>query len=223
MSDGRLDDALRALAGQAERNGRLPDAADLHERGRARRRRRRAATTALVVLLAGGVAAAQVGGRPRTGPSASGTPSPPTDPLLSGTREVAVERGPGSAVSLDGGSLAEVDDDSGRQLFVLTPLGGGEYLIKAFGGNVGHPASDEPACWQVHREAGRPATVQGAVCDPEDPDQRFVVTPQTPGTYAIGTASAYLRKSAAGLILDAPLRDTFRLTDRGPARKPAGG
>lgn len=130
----------------------------------------------------------------------------------------------GSALSLDGGSLTEVDDHSGRQLFVLTPLGGNDYLIKAFGTNDGHPANDEPACWQVYREPGRPSTVQGAVCDPDDPDQRFTVTPQIPQTYAISNASAYLRKSSGtDLVLDdAPRRDTFRFTDRGPTREPAG-
>lgn len=229
MPDSHLEDALRSLADQAERFGRLPGPTDLHERGHARRRRRRVATATLTVLLAAGAVVIQLGGRPQTLPTAPATPrttlSPTPDPVLAGEREVTIVRAGGSTLSLDGGVLTEVDDNSGRQLFVLTPLGGNDYLIKAFGRNNGHPASDEPACWRVYRETGQPSTVQGAVCATDDPEQRFTVTPQTPQTYAISNASAYLRRSPeAGLVLDdAPRRDTFRFTDLGPTREPAGG
>ncbi|MFC0097774.1 hypothetical protein ACFFKH_09555 [Micromonospora marina] len=229
MPDSRIEDALRSLAGQAERFGQLPELTEIHERSRARRRHRRVATATLAVLLATGAVVVQPGNRPRTLPTIPATPpttsSPTPDPVLAGEREVAIVRVTGSALSLDGGFLTEVDDDSGRQSFVPTPLGGGEYLIKAYGKRDGHPASDEPTCWRVYRETGQPLTVEGVVCDPDDPDQRFTITPQTPQTYAISNDSAYLRRSSgAGLVLDdAPQPDTFRFTDRGPTRKPAGG
>ena len=240
MPDHDLGEALRAVADQIERSGRLPGLTDIYERGRARRKHRRAATAALAVLLVGGFAATQAARTPHHSPAASqvsdnptapqigDTPrpslEPPADPLLSGRREVSIARTPGTAVSMDGGFLTEVDDDSGRQLFLLTPLGGGEYLIKAFGPNINHPASDEPACWQVYREPGQPLTVQGAVCDPANPDQKFKIKTPTPQTYAISNAAANLKRSpSGGLILDPSEPGTFRFTDRGPARKPAGG
>lgn len=227
MSDHDLGEALRAVADQVERSGRLPGLTDLYERGRARRKRRRAATAALAVLLITGLAVAQTENKPHTAPPvATPSPSPSSDPLLSGRREVSIARTPGTAVSLDGGFLTETEaaDDSGRRLFLLTPLGGGEYLIKAFGKNVNHPASDEPACWQVYREPAQPLTVQGAVCDPANPDQKFKIKTTSPQTYAISNADAYLKRSpTGGLILDKSEPGTFRFTDQGPARKPAGG
>jgi hypothetical protein len=126
------------------------------------------------------------------------------------------------------GWLTEVDDDSGRQLFVPTPLGRHQYLIKSYGKNDGHPANDEPACWQVYHEGSQPLTVQGAVCDATNPAQQFTITSQGKRVFAISNFSAYLQYSPnRGLILeelgDAPLLSTFRFTDNGPARTPAGG
>ncbi|MGC4806156.1 hypothetical protein [Micromonospora sp. DT233] len=150
--------------------------------------------------------------------------------VLSGTREVTIVRVQAfeSAVSLDGGWLTEVDDDSGRQLFVPTPLGGGKYLIKSYGRRDGHPANDEPACWQVYHEGSQPLTVEGAVCDASKPDQQFSIASVGRREYAISNHWAYLQYfPRTGLILeelgDAPLLSTFRLIDNGPARPPAGG
>lgn len=150
--------------------------------------------------------------------------------VLSGTREVTIVRVQAfeSGVSLDGGFLTEADDDSGRQLFVPTPLGDDKYLIKSYGRPNGHPANDEPACWQVYREDAQPLRVAGAVCDAADPDQQFTIAPQGQRAYAISHSSAYLQYfPRTGLILeelgDAPLLSTFRLVDNGPARPPAGG
>lgn len=149
---------------------------------------------------------------------------------LTGKREVTIVRVQAfeSVVSLDGGSLTEVDDDSGRQYFVPTPLGGDKYLMKSYGKRDGHPANDEPACWEVYHEGSQPLTVQGAVCDATNPDQRFTITSQGRRTYAISNNWAYLQYSPSrGLILeelgDAPLLSTFRFIDAGPARTPAGG
>ncbi|MET8370116.1 hypothetical protein ABZU42_10345 [Micromonospora profundi] len=158
------------------------------------------------------------------------TPAGSTDRVLSGTREVTIVRvqSPEGGIALDG-QLMEVDDDSGRQLFVPTPLGGDTYLIKAYGRADGHPANDEPACWQVDNPGNaRPLTIEGAVCDPDNPAQRFTITASGKGAYAISNRSAYLQHSPSrGIILeevgDAPLRSTFRLVDNGPARRPAGG
>jgi len=168
---------------------------------------------------------------PSTASTAStpSTPSTPNDRVLSGTREVTIVRVQASegGIALDG-QLMEVDDDSGRQLFVPTPLGGDTYLIKAYGRVNNHPANDEPACWQVDNPGNaRPLTVEGAVCDSKNPAQRFTITASGKGAYAISNRSAYLQHSPTrGIILeevgDAPLRSTFRFVDNGPARRPAG-
>ena len=151
--------------------------------------------------------------------------------VLSGKREVTIVRVQAfeSGVTLDNGELTETDDDSGRQLFVPTPLGGNKYLIKAYGPHDDHPASDEPACWQVNNpHSTQSLTVEGAVCDAGNPDQQFTITPNGKKAYAISNNSAFLQYfPTAGLILeelgDAPLLSTFRFVDNGPARTPAGG
>jgi hypothetical protein len=197
-----------------------------------------AGTTASASATASAVATATGPASPSVAPPAPGSPSvapPPapggsTDAVLSGKREVTIVRvqASESGVSLDG-RLVEADDDSGRQLFVPTPLGGDTYLIKAFGRANNHPAADEPSCWQVHNpRTSEPLTVEGAVCDQANPAQRFTITTKGKGTYAISNSSAYLQfSSSRGLILeelgDAPLLSTFRFVDNGPARRPAGG
>ncbi|MFJ8686226.1 hypothetical protein [Micromonospora wenchangensis] len=166
-------------------------------------------------------------------PGPTGTPSATTGAggVLSGKREVTIVRvqATESGVALDGGALVEVDDDSGRQLFVPTPVGGGKYLIKAYGRRDGHPANDDPACWQALNPGdGKPLTVEGTACDKRRPAQLFTIVGKGGGAYAISNDSAFLQFSPSrGLILeelgDAPLRSTFRLVDNGPARTPAGG
>jgi len=171
---------------------------------------------------------------PVTSPPSTRAPSAPagaTAPVLSGKREVTIVRvqASESGLSLDNGQLLEVDDDSGRQLFVPTPLGGGRYLIKAYGKPNSHPANDEPTCWQEHnRNTAQSLTVEGAVCDANNPRQRFTITAKGKGTYAISRDSAFLQYfPTSGLILeelgDAPLLSTFRFVDNGPTRRPAGG
>ncbi|EEP70354.1 hypothetical protein MCAG_00681 [Micromonospora sp. ATCC 39149] len=147
------------------------------------------------------------------------------DPVLSGKRRITIVR-VGSFESglslLDGGRLTEVDDDRGRQVFVPTPLGSGEYLIKAYyGGGTG-----KPVCWQAHNPGdSQPLFVRGAACRADDPAQRFVVAAVPAGgprEYLISNRWAYLRDSArSGLILeelgDAPPVSSFRFNDAGPA------
>lgn len=147
------------------------------------------------------------------------------DPVLSGKRRVTIVR-VGSFESglslLDGGRLAEVDDDRGRQVFVPTPLGAGEYLIKAYyGGGTG-----QPVCWQARNpNNGQPLYVAGATCRADDPAQRFAIAPAPGGgarEYLVSNRWAYLRDSArSGLILeelgDAPPVSSFRFNDTGPA------
>lgn len=169
-----------------------------------------------------------------TSPTSTTAPSAPvgaTDPVLSGKREVTISRvqASESGLSLDNGQLLEADDDSGRQLFVPTPLGGDKYLIKAYGTPNNHPASDEPTCWQDHdRNTAQSLTVEGVVCDANNPRQRFTITANGKGTYVISRDSAFLQYfPTSGLILeelgDAPLLSTSRFIDNGPARRPAGG
>ena len=145
--------------------------------------------------------------------------------VLSGKRQVTIVRVQAfeGALSMLNGQLTEVDDDSGRQLFVPTPVSRTQYVIKSYGRPTDHPASLEPTCWQVSRPAGSdPLTVEGAACDTENPRQRFTITALADKTYAIDNGSAFLQYSPTrGLILeelgDAPLLSTFRLVDNGPA------
>jgi hypothetical protein len=148
-----------------------------------------------------------------------------TDPILSGKREVTIVRVQAfeSGLSLtDDGRVAEVDDDSGRQLFVLAPLGGGSYLIR-----TAEQGSDgEPSCWQAKANGSDPLTVAGAACSAGDSLQKFRITRrgQSDGrpTYAIANGDAFLQYSNRhGLILeelgDGTLTTTFRFTDNGAA------
>ncbi|MCZ7422608.1 hypothetical protein O7605_24205 [Verrucosispora sp. WMMA2121] len=164
---------------------------------------------------------------PADGPGVATTPRPTAtaDPLLSGKRRVTIVRvgafESGLAL-LDGGRLAEVDDDRGRQVFVPTPVGSGQFLVKAYrSGGTG-----QPVCWQVRNPGdGRPLYVRGATCRADDPAQRFEITAVTDGgprEYLISNRWAYLRDSArSGLIMeelgDAPPASSFRFTDTGPA------
>jgi hypothetical protein len=149
----------------------------------------------------------------------------PTDPILSGKRQVTIVRVQAfeSGVTLaDDGRVTEADDDSGRQLFVLTPLGSGSYLIR-----TAKPGSDgKPSCWQEKANGSNSLTVVGAACSASDPAQKFTISPrgQSNGlpAYSIANRDAYLQYSGrSGLILeelgDAPLTTTFRLVDNGAA------
>jgi hypothetical protein len=181
-----------------------------------------------------GPAASTAPATPTMAPPSTRAPSAPagaTAAVLSGKREVTIVRqGSESRLSMDIGELVEVDDDSGRQLFVPTPLGANTFLIKAYGTPNNHPANDEPSCWQVYiPDSTDSLTVEGAVCDAANPGQRFTITAKGNGAYAISYESAFLQHSSSTgrLILeelgDAPLLSTFRFTDNGPARRPAGG
>ena len=133
-----------------------------------------------------------------------------------------------SVVSLgDDGRVGEADDDSGRQSFVLSPVDGGEYLIR-----TAPDGSDRGVlCWRATSNGTDPLTVTGAACSAADGRQRFTVTPLgrsgSRPTYAIANQGAYLQYSAKwSLILqeagDAALSTTFRLVDNGAAPTTAG-
>jgi hypothetical protein len=172
-------------------------------------------------------------------PSPTGSPTPaptggspaPTDlpPVLAGDRQVTIVRTAAfeSGLSLaDGGRLGEADDDSGRQLFVPSPIDGGKFLILSYFGAGGGPGEGEPVCWQLRNPGNsQPLHVEGAECDEQEPRQQFEIAAaegDAEDTYLISNSSAYLRSSArSGLILeelgDAPPADTFRFNDNGPA------
>jgi len=140
-------------------------------------------------------------------PTAPPAPAGAATPALSGTREVTIVRVQASegGLALDG-RLVEADDDSGRQLFVPTPLGRDTYLIKAYTRANNHPAADEASCWQVHDpRSTQSRTVEGAPCDPGNPAQRFTIIPNGTGTYAISTGSMYLWASPRN-VETSPLR-----------------
>ncbi|GGK94559.1 hypothetical protein [Mangrovihabitans endophyticus] len=182
---------------------------------------------AATVMCAGAMVAVGVAG-PATAATTTGsaakadTPTTAaTDPVLSGDRWVTIVRVQSfeSGVALpEDGFLREADDDSGRQLFVPKPLGGDEYLIKAY-----DDANDRPLCWQeYHPQTTASLRVEGASCNPRKPEQRFTITAVGDEEYAISNRSAYLQRASNGnLILeelgDAALDDTYRLVDNGPA------
>ncbi|MEV6695124.1 hypothetical protein AB0M35_26995 [Micromonospora sp. NPDC051196] len=171
------------------------------------------------------VAAVEVAAQPPAAAKPKPKPTASTDPVLSGKRRITIVRVGAfeSGLSLlDGGRLAEVDDDRGRQVFVPTPLGAGEFLIKAYyGGGTG-----KAICWQAHNPQNtQPLYVRGATCRANDPAQRFTIAPAEAGgprEYVISNRWAYLRDSArSGLILeelgDAAPFSSFRFNDTGPA------
>ncbi|BCB82972.1 hypothetical protein [Phytohabitans suffuscus] len=168
---------------------------------------------------------AATAGKPAAPPQATTRPTVNNPPVLSGKRMVTIVRSRAfeAGLSMDNGWLTEADDDSGRQRFVATPVGRGQYLIKSYGRFTDDPATREATCWQVyHPQSTEPLQVMGAPCDARDTQQRFTITTRPDGTYAISHSSAYLQHSARwGLILeelgDAPLLDTYRLTDIGTA------
>ncbi|WDZ83639.1 hypothetical protein [Micromonospora cathayae] len=191
--------------------------------------------TPSAATTAGTPSAAPSRSTPSAGTSSAGTPSATatarpdaTSPVLSGRRQVTIVRVDAfeSGLSLgDDGRLTEVDDDSGRQLFVPTPVNG-KYLIKAYRGSGGGPGAGEPVCWRVHNPGDtRPLSVDTATCRTDDPRQQFEIAPAATGgerAYVISNAGAFLRTSARnGLILeelgDAPPANSFRFTDNGPA------
>ncbi|GIJ79174.1 hypothetical protein SAMN05443287_102553 [Micromonospora phaseoli] len=173
-------------------------------------------------------------GTPVTSATTSATPTPTgsaaaTPAVLSGTRQVTITRVDGfeSGLSLTDDGLAEVDDDSGRQLFVPTPLDGPEYLIRSYRGAGGGPGTGEPVCWQVLNPGnGQSLVVEGAACKEGESRQQFTITAATADEgFLISNNSAYLRFSRdSGLILeelgDAAPTSSFRFNDNGPA--PAG-
>ncbi|MFE9191003.1 hypothetical protein ACFYL6_15445 [Micromonospora sp. NPDC007208] len=174
-------------------------------------------------------------GTPTPSGAVTGAPSPTAgapatssaaaaDPLLSGKREVTITRVQGSGKALElSGRLEEGGDTGGRVLFVPTPIGGDRYVIRAFGVKDGHPANDDPSCWQVNGLDIEPElTIESVVCDQDDPIQRFTIIAKGNGTYAIGSETRFLQHlSGNGLVLkelgNAPLNTTFRFTDKGPA------
>ena len=184
-------------------------------------------TPSAVAVEAPAAAAPVAGARPPGAGKGRPTPqpTPSIDAVLSGKRRVTIVRVgafEGGLSLLDGGRLAEVDGDEGRQVFVPTPLGAGEYLIKAYyGGGTG-----KPICWQSHNPQNtQPLYVRGATCRANDPAQRFVITAAEGGgarEYVISNRWAYLRDSVrSGLILeelgDAAPFNSFRFNDTGPA------
>jgi hypothetical protein len=240
MPDDDLEDALRDLSGYAQRTSRIDAGADIIRRADRRRRRRYVTTTAVGAALIAGLGYAVItNGRfaaPAI-PSASTAPTPSAaapsrtpaaSPILKGERQIAIVRvqATESAVSLlDSGELAEVDDDSGKTLFVLSPLNNGTYLIRT--AELDKATNGSQACWQVHNpDNGGSLTVRKAACDPDDRHEQFTITAEGEDNgkpaYAISNSSAFLQHSpTAGLILeelgDASLTTTFAFPDNGAA------
>ncbi|MBQ1047644.1 hypothetical protein KBX50_03955 [Micromonospora sp. C51] len=174
------------------------------------------------------IAEATTGEVPMPTASVPASPVPTATPaVLSGTRQVTITRVDGFEAGLsltDDGRLAEVDDDSGRQLFVPTPLSGQNFLIRSYRGAGGGPGTGEPVCWQVRNPGGsRPLVVEGAACREDEPRQQFTISAADADEgFLISNNSAYLRTSReSGLILeelgDAPPTSSFRFNDNGPA------
>ncbi|WFE47906.1 hypothetical protein [Verrucosispora sp. WMMD1129] len=174
------------------------------------------------------IAEATTGEVPAPTASVPASPVPTATPaVLSGTRQVTITRVDGFEAGLsltDDGRLAEVDDDSGRQLFVPTPLSGQNFLIRSYRGAGGGPGAGEPVCWRVRNPSGsQPLVVEGAACREDEPRQQFTISAADADEgFLISNNSAYLRTSReSGLILeelgDAPPASSFRFNDNGPA------
>ncbi|GIJ34609.1 hypothetical protein [Micromonospora sediminimaris] len=172
------------------------------------------------------IAEATTGEVPAPTASVSASPAPTATPaVLSGTRQVTITRVDGFEAGLsltDDGRLTEVDDDSGRQLFVPTPLSGQNFLIRSYRGASG--GTGEPVCWQVRNPGGsQPLVVEGAACREDEPRQQFTISAADADEgFLISNNSAYLRTSReSGLILeelgDGPPTSSFRFNDNGPA------
>ena len=231
-----FDDDLRALAGHAQRTGRLGPAAEIRHRADRRRRRRYAATAAagvaLVAALGAGIALARPApapGPPAASPSASAT-------VLSGDRQVSFavldlgQEVPGAVLAVDSDDRLQVVTGAAgeRTLFVPTPAGAGRYLIKT--GALRQRG--QALCLSFRSHGSKPITVVAAACAPGDDAQLFALDPNDAdvtnrANYAIGIDSVYLQWDPAGksgLVAAETggyLPDTtFVLTDRGPSTVP---
>ncbi|MDG9674095.1 hypothetical protein [Micromonospora sp. DH14] len=155
-------------------------------------------------------------------PSASSVVPVTSDPLLSGKHAITIVRVQGSGSNLELSSrLEEGGDTGGRVLFVPVLIGADRYVIKAFGPNDDHPANDDPSCWEVNGLDIEPElTIQAAVCDEDNPIQRFTIVARGDGTYAIGSETRMLQHLPRnGLVLKELAKpaqaSTFRFVDKG--------
>jgi hypothetical protein len=128
-------------------------------------------------------------------------------PVLAGERQVAVQHG-GRFLAVDG--KGRLGLGARRGLFVFSPVGQGQHLIRTGG-----------ACLGVKSNGSSPLTVVATVCDAGRPGQRFRVEREKSG-YAISSQGAYLQYfPSAGLIAqeigDDPLQTTYTFVDRGPS------
>jgi len=230
-----FDDDLRALAGHAQRTGRLGAAAEIRNRADRRRKRRYAATAALgvalVAALGAGIAVAQPAPSPGP-PAASASPSVPAD-VLSGARQVTFEaldlgqEVPGARLSVDADDRLQVVTGAvdERALFVPTPAARDQYLIKTGALRQGGKA----LCLSRRSNGTQPVTVVAATCESGDDSQLFGLDPngedeQNRANYAIGADSVYLQwdpGGKSGLVAAETggyLPDTtFVPIDRGPS------
>ena len=225
-----FDDDLRALAGHAQRTGRLGAAAEIRHRADRRRKRRYAATAALgvalVAALGAGIAVARPPSRPPALPAA-----PPS--VLSGERQVTFEvldlgqEVPGAVLAVDSKDRLQVVTGAAgeRALFVPTPAGAARYRIKT--GALRQ--AGQPLCLARRPNGVHPITVVAATCAAGDDSQLFDLDSngedeQRRTNYAIGDDSVYLQWDPAGKSglfaaeTGGYLPDTtFVLIDRGPS------
>jgi hypothetical protein len=220
-----FDDDLRALAGHAQRTGRLGPAAEIRGRADRRRKRRYAATAALGVALVAALGAGIAVAQP------SPAPPPPASPpsVFSGRRQVSFQvldvgqEVPGAALSVDAkGRLQVVTGADDSALFVPTPAAAGKFRIR----------TSAAQCLAVKSNDSQPLTVVTATCDPADAHQLFAFDSngedeQGRANYGIDNDGAYLQwdpTGKSGLIATETggyLSDTtFVLTDRGPSTLP---
>ena len=162
--------------------------------------------------------------KPPKATPASSKPAKVTDPVLKGTRQVAIVPVPSfeSIVALsDEGRLIVTDGDPRVSLFVFVPVKG-KYMIRA----AQFDANGENPCMQVLMDGNGTLTVVAEPCDPGEADQLFDVgLTDSDGAderlYGISNQSAYLQINRNGELiaeeLGAPLLTRYRLVDNGKA------
>jgi hypothetical protein len=180
--------------------------------------------TPIVTTTAAPTSSAAKTEKPKTStPRPSAKPAKINDPVLKGTRQVAIVPVPSfeSIVALsEDGRLIVTDGAPDVSLFVFVPVKG-KYMIRT----AQFDANGENPCMQVLSDDNGTLTVIAQTCDPSEADQLFDVeltdSEKDDPLYGISNQSAYLQINREGELiaeeLGAPLLTRFRLADNGKA------
>jgi len=132
-----------------------------------------------------------------------------------------VEGGPGtsivpadgfeSALALYDEGLELTDDDGGRQLFVLTSVGGDLYQVKG----IDSSGELDPLCWQVNAPGQiAPSAVVAGTCDADLAAQQFTIVSSGSDYVISHGADGYLQIDRSGLVFADTDPTAFTIVDR---------